>query len=187
MLTKITTHLEKNTIRKHAQKSYKSTHQYYSFYTRFPWWMWAFGSREKLILKRQSTCSHALNERRLTSWWGFCRKYRADTGRKKTRTRHVFVHKIIRAGEASLICKSSSPITTLHSFTRTWIFDRSSTIEGVNVIKITITKTNPLFGSWRFVFRLGNFNKTTVLSKKLARKDMNFTDCYSYFLRRHAD
>ena len=86
MLTKITTHLEKQYNKKLAQKFYKSTDQYYGFYTHF------------LLL-------HV----------GFQKSGKDD--HKKT-------------------------INLLHSFTRTRVLDRSSTIEGVNVIAITITKTH---------------------------------------------
>ena len=124
-----------NTIKKGAQKTYKITHTYYSFYTRFSSRIWALRSRTKLILKRQYNCDHALNERRLTSWWHFHRKYRADTARKKRRTRHILVHIITPARQASFTPEILLRITTIYSFTRTRIIDKSSTIEGVNVRK----------------------------------------------------
>ena len=56
--------LEQTIPHKSAEKTYKSTHQY--FHTLLPWCMLAFGSQAKLMLKRQQPCRHALNERRLT-------------------------------------------------------------------------------------------------------------------------
>ena len=136
MLTKITTHLEKQYHKKLAQKFYKSTDQYYGFYTHFLLLHVGFQKSGKDDLKKTINLLSCIKSKKTYRLMTFPPKM-ASRHRQKEKENQTLLssQKSHQHEKPHSHVKSSSATTIVHSFTGTPIIDKSSNIKVVNVKK----------------------------------------------------
>ena len=172
---------------KRAERTYESTARYYSFYTRFSLVHVGLRKSGKANDKRRKTLLSCIKSKKTYQLMTFPPKIESTHRQKENK------HQTLLSSQNHLSGKILTNMWDLPSpaLLFTVLHEPGPFIE-VTLSKMSICQkyhhqSSSIFSSHRFALRLGNCNKTTYFPKQWARKDMNFSYCYSYFLHHHAD